>query len=132
LDSLSKQTSKLLQYNAPIEDVIKSLKGQKYEPHGFVTEHPYIKYADSISDLLAKILEIEIGDYSSCQIKPEKQLLNNISEVAIKPITVFKHDSKPTGERIYGKTCPTCGSTHMVKNGTCHLCQNCGATTGCS
>lgn len=132
LDSLSKQTSKMLQYNAPITDVIKSLKGQKYEPHGFVTEHPYIKFADSISDLLAKILEIEIGDYSSCQIKPEGYVKtdHDIIETISKTPTQIKKSKE--GTKVYGKTCTSCGSSHMRKNGTCYVCEDCGTTTGCS
>ena len=47
------------------------LRGQKYEPYGFVTRHPNIKYCTSISDLISKIIDIEIGDYSSCQVKPD-------------------------------------------------------------
>jgi len=132
LDSLSKQTSKMLQYNAPITDVIKSLKGQKYEPHGFVTEHPYIKYADSISDLLAKILEIETGDYSSCQIKPEGYVKtdHDIIEVISKSPNQIKKSKE--GTKVYGKSCSSCGSSHMRKNGTCFVCEDCGTTTGCS
>ena len=73
LDSLSKIISKMLQYNIPVKDIAKSLKGQKYEPHGFVTGHPYIKYADSISDLVAKIILLELGDFTACQNKPKKE-----------------------------------------------------------
>lgn len=136
LDSLSKQMSKMFQYNVPIQDIIKSLKGQKYEPHGFVTEHPYIKYADSISDLIAKILEIEIGDYSSCQVKPvvaemAKQVIAATSKPAM--VEIKKPDLHAAkGERVYGKTCPSCGSNKMQKNGTCYVCIECGSTTGCS
>ncbi len=37
------------------------------------------------------------------------------------------------GERLYdGSTCPTCGSSRMVQNGTCKVCMDCGTTTGCS
>lgn len=134
LDSLSKQTSKLLQYNAPIKDIIKSLKGQKYEPHGFVTDHPYIKFADSISDLIAKVLEIEIGDYSSCQVKPENYIeTNHITKIQNNQNNDIKiKTTEPKGEKVYGKTCPMCGSSHMRKNGTCYVCEDCGSTTGCS
>ncbi len=31
-----------------------------------------------------------------------------------------------------GDVCINCGSTRMVKNGSCLLCQECGSTTGCS
>ena len=37
------------------------------------------------------------------------------------------------GERLYdGSSCPMCGSSRMVQNGTCKLCLDCGTTTGCS
>ena len=36
------------------------------------------------------------------------------------------------GERIYSEICSNCSSTHLVKNGTCKVCQDCGTTTGCS
>lgn len=31
-----------------------------------------------------------------------------------------------------GEACSTCGSLHMVRNGTCLKCIDCGSTTGCS
>ena len=71
LNSLSKTISVMLQYRIPPQNISKMLRGQKYEPYGFVTRHPYIKYCTSISDLISKIIDIEIGDYSRCQVKPE-------------------------------------------------------------
>lgn len=70
LNSLSKTISVMLQYHIPPQNISKMLRGQKYEPYGFVTRHPYIKYCTSISDLISKIIDIEIGDFSRCQIKP--------------------------------------------------------------
>ncbi|MED5268090.1 MAG: TSCPD domain protein, partial [Candidatus Thermoplasmatota archaeon] len=31
-----------------------------------------------------------------------------------------------------GDICDDCGSSQMVRNGTCLKCNSCGATTGCS
>jgi len=31
-----------------------------------------------------------------------------------------------------GDICATCGSSQMVRNGTCLKCNECGETTGCS
>ena len=73
LNSLSKTISVMLQYHIPPQNISKMLRGQKYEPYGFVTRHPYIKYCTSISDLISKIIDIEIGDYSRCQVKPESE-----------------------------------------------------------
>ena len=42
-----------------------------YEPYGFVQSHPNIKYVTSISDLISKVIDIELGDYTRVQVKPE-------------------------------------------------------------
>lgn len=73
LNSLSKTISVMLQYHIPAEKVSKMLRGQKYEPYGFVQRHPNIKYVSSISDLVSKIIDIELGDFSRCQVKPASE-----------------------------------------------------------
>lgn len=131
LNSLSKSISVMLQYHVPPKDIAKMLRGQKYEPYGFVQKHPYIKNVTSISDLISKIIDIELGDYSRCQIKPE-----NAAQIQYKShISVTADDSGHPGvskEKVYGSTCPNCSSTNMVRNGTCLVCVECGSTTGCS
>jgi ribonucleoside-diphosphate reductase alpha chain len=118
LNSLSKSISVMLQYHVPSKDIARMLRGQKYEPYGFVQKHPYIKSVTSISDLISKIIDIELGDFSRCQVKPEKN--TNLENNKIK------------GERLYSEICPNCSSTRMVRNGTCKVCLDCGSTTGCS
>ena len=70
LNSLSKTISVMLQYGIPAPSISKMLRGQKYEPYGFVQSHPNIKYVTSISDLISKVIDIEMGDYSRVQVKP--------------------------------------------------------------
>ncbi len=70
LNSLSKTISVMLQYGIPAQNISKMLRGQKYEPYGFVQSHPNIKYVTSISDLISKVIDIELGDYSRVQVKP--------------------------------------------------------------
>lgn len=70
LNSLSKTISVMLQYHIPAANISKMLRGQKYEPYGFVQRHPNIKYVHSISDLISKIIDIELGDFSRVQVKP--------------------------------------------------------------
>lgn len=158
LDSLSKMISKQLQYGVPAGEIAKSLRGQKYEPAGFVSAHPYIKRADSLSDLISKIIDIELGNFSYCQVKPDsgaflthKQILDLQKGLPAVPVVEVAVESKaaeavgrevlPTEGteeteevegRVYGQTCPTCSSDKMKKNGTCYVCLNCGSTTGCS
>ena len=71
LNSLSKTISVMLQYGIPAESISKMLRGQMYEPYGFVQSHPNIKYVTSISDLISKVIDIELGDYTRVQVKPE-------------------------------------------------------------
>jgi ribonucleoside-diphosphate reductase alpha chain len=147
LNSLSKSISVMLQYHVPPNDIAKMLRGQKYEPYGFVQKHPYIKYVSSISDLISKIIDIELGDFSRCQVKPDDYVSSTvekspfaqhpittvISEVAsTEPSKVHSRHEEKEGEKLYGVTCPNCSSTRMVMNGTCKVCLDCGSTTGCS
>ena len=102
-------------------------RGHKYEPSGIVIGHPYIKFVDSISDLISKIIDIELGDYRYCQIKPDgytELLPFDCSELPGRKLNV--------GDYIQGELCPSCNSDKMVKNGTCKVCTECGETTGCS
>lgn len=124
LNSLSKALSVMLQYHVPPKDIARMLRGQKYEPYGFVTKHPYIKYVSSISDLISKIIDIEEGDFSRCQVKPESA--HDISS------NENNSTKEVQGEKVYGSTCPNCSSTRMIRNGTCLVCLDCGSTTGCS
>lgn len=132
LNSLSKSISVMLQYHVPPQDISRMLRGQKYEPYGFVQKHPYIKNVSSISDLISKIIDIELGDFSRCQIKPESYAAYTKSENSIKPKLDLSKQKEYKGERVYGVTCPNCSSTRMVTNGTCKVCLDCGTTTGCS
>lgn len=145
LNSLSKSISVMLQYHVPPKDIARMLRGQKYEPYGFVQKHPYIKYVSSISDLISKIIDIELGDFSRCQVKPEDYVSTTkekspfsqhpISTTPSETVSIESNDashSKPEGEKLYGVTCPTCSGTKMVMNGTCKVCLDCGSTTGCS
>ena len=158
LNSLSKTISVMLQYKIPAHSIAKMLRGQKYEPYGFVTRHPNIKYCSSISDLISKIIDLEIGDYTRIQVKPsQKQVdvlvkeasygftapsgnrekLDNAPMITQVGLDEYVHEDAVNaikhGERVYdGTTCPNCSSTRMVQNGTCMVCLDCGSTTGCS
>ncbi len=128
LDSMSTTISEMLQYGVPPQDIARMYRGQKYEPSGMVTGHPYIKFVDSISDLISKIVDIELGNYDYCQVKPEgwgeAHPTQSIQEVIKKQYTA--------SDFLHGDICPHCKSSKMVKNGTCKVCTECGTTTGCS
>lgn len=136
LNTISKTISTMLQYHVKPSDISKMLRGQQFEPSGFVFGHPNIKNVSSIADLVSKIIDIELGDYSRCQVKDIKLNNINVKEELVGEVTPIevkqeiKHEEM--GEKVYGKTCSVCGSSRMRQNGTCMVCEDCGSTTGCS
>ncbi|WKY46518.1 vitamin B12-dependent ribonucleotide reductase [Eubacteriaceae bacterium ES3] len=140
LASLSKSISNMLQYHIPPDQISKMLRGQKYEPSGFVSRHPYIKFASSISDLISKVIDIEHGDFSNCQVKPKSfTVMNEIngidsvsSDIKEKEQNTTHYQQDIQGEMLYGEVCSHCGSDRLMRNGTCKVCLDCGTTTGCS
>lgn len=143
LASLSKCLSNMLQDGITPSRISKILKGQKYEPSGFVERHPYIKFAESISDLIGKIIDMEIGQYDGLQIKPDLTFPKSAKYKSSVTLQKEKDQSLvytpdaikemiSNGSRIdYSKICPHCGGK-LIVNGTCHVCVECGETTGCS
>jgi len=129
LESLSITISKMLQYGIAPEDIANMYRGQKFEPNGFVSEHPYIKHVDSISDLISKIIDIEMGIYTYCQVKPDGIAQKKLLTVS----SVLNGESNyNAADYLYGEVCVECKSNKLVKNGTCKVCTECGSTTGCS
>jgi ribonucleoside-diphosphate reductase alpha chain len=126
LESISTTISKMLQYGIAPQDIAKMYRGHKYEPSGFVSDHPYIKQVDSISDLISKIIDIEVGDYTYCQVKPEGHE-PFAQQPSAPPLKIYT-----AADYLYGEICPDCKSNKMVRNGTCKVCIECGSTTGCS
>ena len=129
LESLSITISKMLQYGIPPKDIASMYRGQKFEPYGFVTGHPYIKHIDSISDLISKIIDIETGDYTYCQVKPDEMELDKSKVTTTLPDIKQEYNA---ADYLYGEVCPDCQSSKIVQSGTCKVCITCGSTTGCS
>lgn len=126
LDSLSKTISIMLQYGVPARDISSMYRGHKYEPSGHVKGHPYIKWVDSISDLISKVIDVELGNYTYCQVKPIDWEDKN------QKISLSVFDVEQSLQFIQGELCSNCKSSKLVKAGICKVCTECGTTTGCS
>ena len=130
--------SKCLQYGIPANVIADILSNTEFQPNGLVSQHPNIKSAMSIPDLISKFIEISYGDYSHCQVKPktDSSVNNHIEKVKASNSENLEKIQKiidnGEAETVYGETCPVCGSTHIIKAGTCHYCQDCGTSSGCS
>ena len=148
-----------LQYGVPLDAFVKSFTFQKFEPSGMVTGGSgRVKMSTSIVDYIFRELAIHyIGRNDLAHVTPEDLDKTSISrpevtdegiarnqgqrrevQLTLDAIPSNIEDSEAKTRRIArergftGDICNDCGSSQMVRNGTCLKCNACGATTGCS
>lgn len=147
-----------LQHGVPLEAFVKVFTFQKFEPSGMVEGGSgRVKMASSLVDWIFRELAIEYAgrddlahvgaeDLDPFTItKPEitnEGVMRVRGETREVQLTLDSIPNEETaGERAYrlareagftGDICDDCGSSKMVRNGTCLKCNDCGATTGCS
>jgi ribonucleoside-diphosphate reductase alpha chain len=151
MDAFATSISLLFQYGVPLSHLVEKFGHMRFEPSGW-TGNPEIGMAKSIVDYvfrwlghrfltadekaylgLTRITEV-IGDTPA-----QQELLASSVSITPPPITenfTIAARSSPVGGRRLNSTpdappCPRCGWL-TVRNGTCHKCENCGETTGCS
>ncbi len=150
-----------LQHGVPLEAFIKVFTFQKFEPSGMVEGGSgRVKMASSLVDWIFRELAIEYAgrddlahvaaeDFDQFSIsKPEltdagvmrtegeKMEVQMTLDAAIAPLQEKDEEAlaiQAARERGFtGDICDDCGSSQMVRNGTCLKCNDCGSTTGCS
>lgn len=136
-DVLATIASIALQYGVPVKELTDAMSSHRFEPAGPV-QHDNIKMATSIPDFIARLLQMEyLNDFSRVQVKPEiteKIVVEKkvpVSTLAEKEVAATE-DQHPDHVTFAGAgTCSNCGGV-TKPNGTCHVCLDCGTTTGCS
>jgi ribonucleoside-diphosphate reductase alpha chain len=157
LDAFAVAVSLGLQHGVPLEKYVNSLTFTRFEPAGIV-DHPNIKMATSVIDYVFRLLGMEyLGRTDFVQVPPAKEELRCYANRAKKERlagnqadAVSKNqEANPNnvsdGERMVTATdnleairassgaplCIECGGM-TKRSGSCYVCLDCGATTGCS
>ncbi|PCI30585.1 MAG: ribonucleoside-diphosphate reductase, adenosylcobalamin-dependent [SAR324 cluster bacterium] len=123
-----------LQHGVPLEKLVQRFSFTKFEPHGRVSGHPYLKSATSLIDAIFRVLGHHyLGRTDFLQIKPAEHTVEEIKPLA--PVTPEaqkpkKYDNPETTHDHM--PCGDCGSTEFLRTGTCYVCITCGASQGCS
>jgi ribonucleoside-diphosphate reductase alpha chain len=150
MDAFATSVSLLFQYGVPLSHLVEKFGYMRFEPSGW-TGNPEIGMAKSIVDYVFRwlghrFLTAEEKTYmgltrtSEIVADPaaEQQRLEHVVSIAPPPITenfTIASASPVRGMRLNSTPdappCPRCGWL-TVRNGTCHKCENCGETTGCS
>jgi ribonucleoside-diphosphate reductase alpha chain len=154
MDAFATSVSLLFQYGVPLSHLVEKFGHMRFEPAGW-TGNPEIGFAKSIVDYvfrwlgnrflsepdraaLGLVRTTEVADTTS-----QLELLNRVVQLATAEAPTTNgngHTVTPVadapGYRRLNSTpdappCPRCGWL-TVRSGTCHKCENCGETTGCS
>jgi ribonucleoside-diphosphate reductase alpha chain len=126
----SKAISLALQYGTPLDELIETFTYTRFEPFGRVLNHPTIRSATSIVDLVMRTLAVHyLGRTDLQHVQPEA-----LEGGQIPPPTHPATPTQATGltpSSGDGPPCPVCG-TITQRNGVCHRCPKCGESLGCS
>jgi ribonucleoside-diphosphate reductase alpha chain len=148
MDAFATSISIMLQYQVPLTHLVDKFAHMRFEPSGW-TGNPEIGMAKSIVDYvfrwlgyrflsqpdreaLGLIRHTEIADAT-----PQLELIKPYLTQPVEPAPTMNGTVQPvTGAMRLNSTpdappCPRCGYL-TVRSGTCHKCENCGDTTGCS
>ena len=152
MDSFATSISLALQHGVPLPVLIEKFKGTRFEPSGF-TGNQEIPLATSIMDYLFRWLALRfptegggmVDQHPAARVAqldlPQVPLLagDRARRDSAAPVQtsfpVIELDAAGKDRTWVQETdappCHECG-TLMVRNGACHKCPNCGATSGCS
>jgi ribonucleoside-diphosphate reductase alpha chain len=148
MDAFATSVSLLFQHGVPLPHLVEKFGHMRFEPSGW-TGNPEIGMAKSIVDyvfrwlgyrflsasdkeMLGLVRHSEIADAAA-----QLELIKPYVKQTVESAPAMVSTAQPTAPvRRMNSTpdappCPRCGWL-TVRNGTCHKCENCGETTGCS
>jgi ribonucleoside-diphosphate reductase alpha chain len=115
-----------LQHGVPLDEFVEKFASFGFEPRGSVEGDENIKLAPSVVAYVFRRLALDyLSDDSYAQVKPGAQAA---SAPAVAPEPAPKA-SGPRGKAT--EPCASCGGPTRP-SGTCAVCEQCGATSGCS
>ncbi len=124
-----------LQHGVPLEKLVDRFSFTKFEPHGHVSGHPYLKNATSLIDAIFRILGYQyLGRTDFFQITPPASENGN-SHAPVSSEILNESQSNPGDKPVMTNDhipCGECGGIEFLRTGTCYVCMTCGASQGCS
>lgn len=151
LNCFAVAVSKGLQYGVPLEEFVDTFTFTRFEPAGPVSGHDAIKNATSIVDYIFRNLGYEYlnrtdfvhvkpsqcvsakDDSVQAKLSPEPSIAEKTKEEHLSSIDEGIEKIKQAKAMGYtGDQCGGCGSMKVKRNGSCTVCIDCGATSGCS
>src|SRR5437870_2649788 len=155
MDSSATSVSLLFQYGVPLTHLVDKFGHMRFEPSGW-TGNPEIGFAKSIVDYVFRWLGnrfLSQGDRAALGLIRTTEVADPTAQLELlnRVVPLASADPAPTNGNAHAGSgdlaapatfkrlnstpdappCPRCGWL-TVRSGTCHKCENCGETTGCS
>ncbi|MEO6505054.1 MAG: vitamin B12-dependent ribonucleotide reductase [Terrimesophilobacter sp.] len=151
MDAFSIAVSVGLQYGVPLTTYVEKFTNLRFEPAG-MTDDPDIRIAQSMMDYIFRRLALDhlpyetrasLGIFTTTERAAqldagsvERTETPTTMEQPVRPVSSTPHSSAALVEVQQGLVadaplCLSCG-VKMRPSGSCHVCENCGSTSGCS
>ncbi len=126
-----------LQHGVPLEKLVDRFTFTKFEPHGMVSGHPFLKSATSLIDAIFRVLGHHyLGRTDFLQVqpsdKPEPLRPHTPKFTMPQPVNAPKFEPDKAERTSDHHPCGECGGSDFLRTGTCYVCITCGASQGCS
>jgi ribonucleoside-diphosphate reductase alpha chain len=138
MDAWSIALSMGLQYGVPLKSYVEKYVGMRFEPLGMTNDRD-ARIVVSIVDYVARRLAI---DYLSTEDRQSLGIFTNAERIAMLEndvVDLVVEEVKAVREEtptvnVTSNNAPLCFNcgTFMRPSGACHVCANCGSTSGCS
>lgn len=136
VDAWSIAVSLGLQYGVPLESFIEKYASMRFEPNGFTSDED-IRITSSLADFIFRRLALDYLDAEKREqfgvyTKDERieMIENEITDAIVEEVGQVRTEKSEVAHSN-APMCYACGS-FMRPAGACHVCETCGATSGCS
>ena len=127
MDAFAISVSHGLQHGVPLQAYVKALVGMRFEPAG-ITDHNDVRLTTSLIDFLFRKL-------AAWYLTPDERVAAGVRDhINDDDDDDDAEDLQPvitSGPAVDAPFCTTCGMG-MARSGSCHVCAQCGTTSGCS
>ena len=133
-DAFSKLLSKAIQYGVPLDELVETFRGTRFDPEGYTGPKDKVcRQASSWIDLLFAHLESRFGPGSRGDGGAQVPTANLATAPIENPFDVLDAQLAQAVQvqSTSAERCPRCSSPSMIPNGKCKVCSNCSWQGGC-
>ena len=123
-----------LQNGVPLISYVEKYAGMRFEPFG-MTNDSDVRNVSSLVDYIIRRLALDylsVEERHQCGVYTTNETISKLEITILEETSEVKTERKVSRQRDVNRPmCYTCGG-FMNPSGSCHVCESCGSTSGCS